>query len=126
MPLPHFLLMIVAVIVAAAATLWVSFANGVPLVALALAALIAAASGHAQQSSPQAPPPGPAAEPAPVRAQNGTSAPRPAQTDAQQDGVTRPLSVVALESRANEPAPIRGAGGGAPDMGGMGGMGGMM
>jgi flagellar L-ring protein precursor FlgH len=83
------------------------------LVAPILAALIAAAPGHAQQSSPQAPPPDPAAAPAPVRAQNGTSAPRPAQTDVQQDGVTRPLSVVALESRANEPAPIRGAGGGA-------------
>lgn len=89
------------------------------LVAPILAVLIAALPAHAQQSSPQAPPADPAAEPAPVRTQNGTSAPapRPTQTenprDVQQDGVTRPLSVVALESRANEPAPIRGAGGGA-------------
>ncbi|WBU64602.1 hypothetical protein [Paracoccus aerodenitrificans] len=43
MPLPQFLLMIVAVVLAAAATLWFSLANGVPVVGLALAALIAAA-----------------------------------------------------------------------------------
>ncbi|MDO5642825.1 MAG: hypothetical protein Q4G26_10640 [Paracoccus sp. (in: a-proteobacteria)] len=43
MPLPHFLLLMIAVILAAAATLWVSIAQGIPLVALALAALIAAA-----------------------------------------------------------------------------------
>ncbi|MFV0411158.1 MAG: hypothetical protein ACK5LJ_16105 [Paracoccus sp. (in: a-proteobacteria)] len=46
MPLPHFLLLIAAVILAAAATLWVSVANGVPLIALALAALIAAGVVH--------------------------------------------------------------------------------
>ena len=42
MPLPQFLLLMAAVIVAAAATLWVSLSHGVPIVALALAALIAA------------------------------------------------------------------------------------
>lgn len=46
MPLPQFLLLMAAVILAAAATLWVSLANGVPFVALALAALIAAAVVH--------------------------------------------------------------------------------
>ncbi len=46
MPLPHFLLLIAAVVLAAAATLWFSVANGVPLVALALAALIAAGVVH--------------------------------------------------------------------------------
>ncbi|SDE61153.1 hypothetical protein SAMN05421538_108158 [Paracoccus isoporae] len=46
MPLPQFLLMIAAVVFAAAATLWFSLANGVPVVALALAALIAAAVVH--------------------------------------------------------------------------------
>ena len=46
MPLPQFLLLIAAVVLAAAATLWVSIAHGVPLVALALAALIAAGVVH--------------------------------------------------------------------------------
>ncbi|MBA4490452.1 hypothetical protein [Paracoccus sp. S1E-3] len=46
MPLPQFLWLMAAVIVAAAATLWVSLSNGVPIVALALAALIAAAVVH--------------------------------------------------------------------------------
>lgn len=46
MPLPHFLLLMLAVILAAAATLWVSIAHGVPIVALALAALIAAGVVH--------------------------------------------------------------------------------
>lgn len=46
MPLTHFLLLIVAVIVGAAVTLWVSFSAGVPEVALALVALTAAALVH--------------------------------------------------------------------------------
>ncbi|MFV0293618.1 MAG: hypothetical protein ACK5II_10585 [Paracoccus sp. (in: a-proteobacteria)] len=46
MPLPHFLLLMVAVILAAAATLWVGITHGVPIVALALAALIAAGLVH--------------------------------------------------------------------------------
>ncbi|WBU57287.1 hypothetical protein [Paracoccus sediminicola] len=46
MPLPQFLLLIAAVILAAAATLWVSLSQGVPIVALALAALIAAGVVH--------------------------------------------------------------------------------
>ncbi len=46
MPLPHFLLLMLAVILAAAATLWVSVTQGVPLVALSLAALIAVAVVH--------------------------------------------------------------------------------
>ncbi|MEZ5725562.1 MAG: hypothetical protein R3E47_10825 [Paracoccaceae bacterium] len=53
MPLPHFLLLMIAVILAAAATLWVSIANGVPLVALALAALIAAAVVHFSRNDHQ-------------------------------------------------------------------------
>lgn len=53
MPLPHFLLMMVAVIAAAAATLWVSIAHGVPIVALALAALIAAAVVHLSRDDNQ-------------------------------------------------------------------------
>lgn len=36
MPLPHFLLLIVVVLVTAALTLWVGFASGVPLFALVL------------------------------------------------------------------------------------------
>jgi Flp pilus assembly protein TadB len=46
MPLPQFLWLMAAVIVAAAATLWVSLSHGVPIVALALAALIAAGVVH--------------------------------------------------------------------------------
>ncbi|WBU59001.1 hypothetical protein [Paracoccus albus] len=53
MPLPHFLILMVAVILAAAATLWVSIAHGVPLVALALAALIAAGVVHFSGSDNQ-------------------------------------------------------------------------
>ncbi|MDP1667812.1 hypothetical protein [Phaeovulum sp.] len=43
MPLPHFLMLLVVVIAAAAATLWVASSAGVPLAALALAAVVGAA-----------------------------------------------------------------------------------
>ena len=43
MPLPHFLLMLLLVIVAAAMTIWAVSAAGVPMTALALTALLAAA-----------------------------------------------------------------------------------
>ncbi|MDP5308379.1 hypothetical protein [Paracoccus spongiarum] len=46
MPLPHFLLMILAVVVAALLTLWASFAAGVPEMAFLLIALSAAALIH--------------------------------------------------------------------------------
>ena len=46
MPLPHFLLMIAAVILAAALTIWASLSAGVPLVALGLIALTGAAVLH--------------------------------------------------------------------------------
>lgn len=46
MPLPHFLLLVVATILAAAVTLWVSLSAGVPLVAFGLLALSAAALLH--------------------------------------------------------------------------------
>ncbi|WBU51918.1 hypothetical protein [Paracoccus sp. SCSIO 75233] len=46
MPLPHFLLLIAAVIAAAAATLWFSLSNGVPLMVLAMVVLIAAGLVH--------------------------------------------------------------------------------
>lgn len=46
MPLPHFLLLIVAVILAAAITLWASLAAGVPLITLLLVALTGAALLH--------------------------------------------------------------------------------
>ncbi len=46
MPLPQFLMLMLAVIVAAAATLWLSLSHGVPFVALALVALIAAGVLH--------------------------------------------------------------------------------
>ena len=49
MPLPHFLILIAAVILVAALTLWVSFAAGVPLMALALIALSAVAVLHLSQ-----------------------------------------------------------------------------
>lgn len=42
MPLPHFLILIAAVILAAAVTLWFAATKGVPFAALALAALIGA------------------------------------------------------------------------------------
>ncbi|MBU3030783.1 hypothetical protein [Paracoccus marinaquae] len=46
MPLPHFLLLIMAVLVAAFLTLWASIATGVPELALVLIALSAAALVH--------------------------------------------------------------------------------
>lgn len=46
MPLPHFLLMILAVVLAAALTLWASIASGLPEVALLFAALTGAALVH--------------------------------------------------------------------------------
>ena len=46
MPLPQFLLMILAVILAAGLTIWVADAVGVGLVALGLLALIGAALAH--------------------------------------------------------------------------------
>lgn len=42
MPLPHFLLMILAVIAAAALTIWAVAGSGLPLAALGLAALVGA------------------------------------------------------------------------------------
>lgn len=46
MPLPHFLLLIAAVILAAGLSLWAALAVGVPLAAMGLGALIAAALAH--------------------------------------------------------------------------------
>ena len=46
MPLPHFLLLIAAVILAAGVTLWASVAAGVPLAAPAIVALMGAAVLH--------------------------------------------------------------------------------
>lgn len=46
MPLPHFLLLLMAVILAAALTLWLSFAIGMPEIMLALLALAGAALVH--------------------------------------------------------------------------------
>lgn len=46
MPLPHFLLLIASVLLAAGLTLWAAFASGVPLAALALVALGAALVLH--------------------------------------------------------------------------------
>lgn len=46
MPLPHFLLLIAMVILAAGLTLWAAFASGVPLAVLALVALGAALVLH--------------------------------------------------------------------------------
>ena len=46
MPLPHFLLMIAAVILFAGMTLWVSIAAGVPLAALGILTLTGAAVLH--------------------------------------------------------------------------------
>lgn len=43
MPLPHFLVLLLVVIAAAGATLWIASSAGVPLAALALAALFGAA-----------------------------------------------------------------------------------
>lgn len=46
MPLPHFLMMLLAVVLAALVTLFASFAAGVPEVALVLVLLTAAALVH--------------------------------------------------------------------------------
>jgi len=46
MPLPHFLILIFSVILAAGLTIWAASAVGVPLFALALVALMAAAIAH--------------------------------------------------------------------------------
>ena len=46
MPLPHFLLLILAVILAAGLTIWVASAVGVPLFVLGLLALLGAAVAH--------------------------------------------------------------------------------
>lgn len=46
MPLPHFLILILAVILAAGLTIWAASAVGVPIFALALVALMAAAIAH--------------------------------------------------------------------------------
>lgn len=46
MPLPHFLLLILAVVLAAAVTLWASLAAGVPLLTLLLIALTGAVLLH--------------------------------------------------------------------------------
>lgn len=44
MPLPHFLVLIVAVVLVAALTLWAAFAAGTPAVVLAMVTLSAAAA----------------------------------------------------------------------------------
>lgn len=46
MPLPHFLILILAVILAAGLTIWAASAVGIPLFALGLLALLAAAIAH--------------------------------------------------------------------------------
>ena len=46
MPLPHFLLMIAAVILAAALTIWATLSAGVPLATLAIVALTGGAVLH--------------------------------------------------------------------------------
>lgn len=46
MPLPHFLILMLAVILAAGLTLWAASAVGIPLLALALLALAAAGIAH--------------------------------------------------------------------------------
>lgn len=46
MPLPHFLLLLVAVIAAAALTIWAAVSAGIPVVLLGLVALIAALLTH--------------------------------------------------------------------------------
>lgn len=49
MPLPHFLLMLVTVILAAALTLWAGLAAGVPFTGFLLVVLSAAAFVHLRQ-----------------------------------------------------------------------------
>ncbi|AGT09130.1 hypothetical protein [Paracoccus aminophilus] len=46
MPLPHFLLMLAAVIIAAAVTIWVALSAGLPPAVLGLIALLIAAAVH--------------------------------------------------------------------------------
>lgn len=46
MPLPHFLILMLAVILAAGLTIWAASAVGIPLFALALLALAAAGIAH--------------------------------------------------------------------------------
>jgi len=46
MPLPHFLMLIIAVILAAGLTIWAASAVGIPLFALGFLALLAAAIAH--------------------------------------------------------------------------------
>lgn len=46
MPLPHFLILILAVILGGALTLWAAFSAGAPVVVLAMATLSAAAALH--------------------------------------------------------------------------------
>ncbi len=46
MPLPHFLILILAVILAAGLTIWAASAIGIPLFALGFLALLAAAIAH--------------------------------------------------------------------------------
>ena len=46
MPLPHFLMLILAVILAAGATIWAASVVGVPLFVLGLLALMAAGVAH--------------------------------------------------------------------------------
>jgi flagellar L-ring protein precursor FlgH len=76
-----------------------------------LLTLSIAVAANAQQAPAPAPVPAqvPAQVPPQVPPSNGT----PIAPPTQGGGVSKPLSVVALESRANEPAPERGAGGGA-------------
>lgn len=53
MPLPHFLVLIAAVIVIAALTLWAAFAAGTPVVVLAMVTLSAAAALHLSHGNGQ-------------------------------------------------------------------------
>lgn len=46
MPLPHFLLLLVAVIAAAALTIWAAFSAGVPVIVLGLVAVVGAMLSH--------------------------------------------------------------------------------
>ncbi|QRZ13977.1 hypothetical protein JWJ88_04770 [Paracoccus methylovorus] len=46
MPLPHFLILILAVILAAGLTIWAASAAGIPIVVLGFLALLAAAITH--------------------------------------------------------------------------------
>ncbi|MFN3274390.1 MAG: hypothetical protein ACK41U_06930 [Paracoccus sp. (in: a-proteobacteria)] len=49
MPLPHFLLLIAAVLVAAGLTLWISLSAGVPMIVILLGGLSAALALHLSQ-----------------------------------------------------------------------------